>query len=162
MRVRYIEVRSRLLYSVQSWQLSASELNKIDVIWSGFLRRLVKGGFRRRDAPRDRALRQQRIENNETLDWAYQITNEQLRKLTNTTSIKSFCQIQNLKYVAHVTRLPNNALQKQFLFAKQTIGTHCRWRKVSSLLGIDECQVRKTMQKSPEFLRLLDRVLKPT
>ena len=122
---------------------------------------MIKGGFRRRDAPRDRAERQQRIENNETLDWAYQITNEQLRKLTDTTSIKSFCQIQNLKYIAHVTRLNNNALQKQFLFSEQKPGTHCRWRRISSLLGIDESQIRRTMQKSPEFLRLLDRVLKP-
>ena len=163
-RVRYLEacVRSRLLYSVQSWQLSARELTKLDVIWNGFLRRMVKGGFKRRDVPRDRAERKQRIENNETLDWAYQITNKQLNKITNTTSIRSFCQIQHLKYIAHVTRLPNSALQKQFLFSTQRPGTHCRWRKMSSLLGIDESQIRCTMRQRPEFLRLLDKVLKPT
>ena len=163
-RVRYLEacVRSRLLYSVQSWHLSASDLNKIDVIWNGFLRRMVKGGFKRRDVPQNRTERQVRIENNEALDWAYQITNEHLKKITNTTSIKSFCQIQNLKYVAHITRLENNALQKQFLFSNQRPGTQCRWKKISSLLGIDQSQIRSSMQRSPEFLRLLDRVLKPS
>ena len=163
-RVRYLEacVRSRLLYSVQSWHLSASDLNKIEIIWNGFLRRLVKGGFKRRDVPQNRIERQVRVENNEALDWAYQITNEHLKKITNTTSIKSFCQIQNLKYIAHITRLENNALQKQFLFSNQRPGTQCRWKKMSSLLGIDESQIRSSMQRSPEFLRLLDRVLKPS
>ena len=163
-RIRYLEacVRSRLLYSVQSWQLSAVELNRIDTIWNGFLRRMIKGGFRRRDVPRDRDERQQRIENNESMDWAYQVTNERLKKLTNTTSIKSFCQIQHLKYIAHVTRLPNSSFQKQLLFSTQRPGTHCHWRKISNLLGIDESQVRNTMQRSTEFLLLLDRVLKPT
>ena len=127
-----------------------------------FLRRMVKGGFKRRDVPQNRTERQILVENNEALDWAYQITNEHLKKITNTTSIKSFCQIQNLKYIAHITRLENNALQKQFLFSNQRPGTQCRWKKMSSLLGIDESQIRSSMQRSPEFLRLLDRVLKPS
>ena len=50
------------------------------------------------------------------LDWAYVIDNENLRKITKTTNISSFCKIQHLKYIAHVTRLENDALQKQLLF----------------------------------------------
>ena len=34
-------VRSRLLYSVQSWELTASERNKLETIWHGFLRKMV-------------------------------------------------------------------------------------------------------------------------
>ena len=52
-----------------------------------FLRRMVKGGFKRQDVPQNRTERQVRVENNEALDWAYQITNEHLKKITNTTSI---------------------------------------------------------------------------
>ena len=43
-RVKLLEacVRSRLLYSCQSWDLHASEIRKLESIWHGFLRRMVK------------------------------------------------------------------------------------------------------------------------
>ena len=46
-RVKLLEacVRSRLLYSCQSWDLHASEIRKLESIWHGFLRRMVKNGF---------------------------------------------------------------------------------------------------------------------
>ena len=55
-RVRFLEacVRSRLLYSVQAWSLNAREMQKIESIWHGFLRRLVKGGFKRQNARKDK------------------------------------------------------------------------------------------------------------
>ena len=55
-RVRFLEacVRSRLLCSVQAWSLNAKEMQKIESIWHGFLRRLVKGGFKRQNAPKDK------------------------------------------------------------------------------------------------------------
>ena len=39
-RVKLLEacVRSRLLYSVQAWQLNAKEMRKLESIWYGFLR----------------------------------------------------------------------------------------------------------------------------
>ena len=46
-RVKFLEafVRSRLLYSVQAWNLSSTELNKLESIWNSFLRYLV--GFKK-------------------------------------------------------------------------------------------------------------------
>ena len=44
-------VRSRLLYSAQSWELSAKELSKIETIWHGFLRKMVVNGFKRKNVP---------------------------------------------------------------------------------------------------------------
>ena len=40
-RIKILEacVRSRLLYSAQSWELTASELNKLETILHGFLRK---------------------------------------------------------------------------------------------------------------------------
>ena len=45
--VKFLEacVRSRLLYSVQAWQLGAKEMRKLESVWCSFLRRLVKGGY---------------------------------------------------------------------------------------------------------------------
>ena len=42
-RVKILEacVPSRLLYSAQSWELTAAELNKIESIWHGFLRKKI-------------------------------------------------------------------------------------------------------------------------
>ena len=49
-RVKILEacVRSRLLYGAQSWELSASEIIKIESIWHGFLRKMVHNGFKRK------------------------------------------------------------------------------------------------------------------
>ena len=43
-------VRSRLLYSVQAWELTEYELSKVEVIWQGFLRKMVRVGFERKNA----------------------------------------------------------------------------------------------------------------
>lgn len=54
-RVKFLTacVRSRLLYSVQTWQLSCKEQAKIEVVWHGLLRRMVKGGYRREKVDRE-------------------------------------------------------------------------------------------------------------
>ena len=36
-------VRSRLAYSVQAWQLTISDINKVESVWNNFLRRMVEG-----------------------------------------------------------------------------------------------------------------------
>ena len=54
-RVKLLEacVRSRLLYSVQAWQLNVKEMQKLESIWCGFLCCMVKGGFSRANAPKN-------------------------------------------------------------------------------------------------------------
>ena len=53
-RVKFLEacVRSRLSF-VQAWQLGAEEMRKLELVWCGFLRHLVKGGFSRKNAPKN-------------------------------------------------------------------------------------------------------------
>ena len=55
-RIKFLEacVRSRLLYSVQAWQLGAKDMRKLETVWCGFLRRMVKGGYARRNAPKNK------------------------------------------------------------------------------------------------------------
>ena len=44
-------IRSRILYSVQAWELTTGELRKIKPIWNGFLRKMVNNGFKRKNVP---------------------------------------------------------------------------------------------------------------
>ena len=153
-RVKLLEacVRSRLLYSVQAWKLDSKEMQKIESVWCGFLRRMVKGGFSRRNAPKNK---KDTSIPKEEVDWSYKLSNEMIRKITNTNRIKNFCAIQHLKYIAHVTRLGNNSLQKQFLFCEASKNSSSRWKKLSELTLLDESQLRRVMIKRKEFQQLL-------
>ena len=52
-RIKLLEacVRSRLLYSCQSWDLSVSELRKLKTIRHSLLGRMVRNGFKRKKCP---------------------------------------------------------------------------------------------------------------
>ena len=124
-RVKFLEacIRMRLLYSVQSWDLSAEELRKIESIWHNFLRKMVYNGFKRKNVPPEylKARKEAKKKNlalpePDDIDWAYVYDNASLQAITKTKAIADFCKIQHFKYIAHVTRLDNNSLQKQILF----------------------------------------------
>ena len=157
----------RLLYSVQSWDLSANELRKIESIWHSFLRKMVNNGFKRKNVPteylkarKDAKKKNLTIQEPEDLDWAYFYDNATLRSITKTTSISSFCKIQHFKYIAHVTRLENNSLQKQILFATdRKKNSRDFWIKFEKELGISKMQTQKMMQNKKEFMSLLHKTL---
>ena len=88
-RVKFLEacVRSRLLYSVQAWQLGAKDMQKLESVWCGFLRRMVKGGFSRRNAPKNK---KDKSIPEEEIDWSYKLSNEKIREITKTNEIKLF------------------------------------------------------------------------
>ena len=67
--------------------------------------------------------------------------------------------MQHLKYIAHVTRLENNSLQKQFLFYEACKGSSSRWKKLSELTMLDESQLRRVMINMKEFQQLLSKTL---
>ena len=136
-RIKILEacVRSRLLYSAQSWELSASELTKLESIWHGFLRKMVTNGYKRKNVPAEylKAKKEAKKTNAivtepDDLDWSFVYSNTELRKITKTQDIKSFCKLQHLKYIAHVTRLSNDSYQKQLLFCSDH-------KKISEIVG---------------------------
>ena len=104
---------SAVVCYVQAWQLDAKEKRRLESVWCGFLRRLVKGGFSRKNSPKNK--KDKSIPEGE-LDWSFKLSNEAIREITKTTEIKNFCDIQHLKYIARVMRRENSSLQKQFLF----------------------------------------------
>ena len=109
---------------------------------------MVKGGFSRVNAPKNKKDLSIPVEE---IDWAYKLSNENIREITKSSSIKAFCEKQHLKYLARVTRLGNNNLQKQFLFCT----TSSRWKKFSDMTGLDESQLRRKMIDRKEFQQLL-------
>ena len=106
-RVKILEacVRSRLLYSAQSWELSASELRKLETIWHGFLRKMINNGFKRKNVPKEYLLARKKAKKSNTttapepdnIDWAYVYNNDNLQSITNTCSIANICKMQHLK-----------------------------------------------------------------
>ena len=156
-------VRSRLLYSAQSWELSASELTKLESIWHGFLRKMVSNGYKRKNVPVEylKAKKEAKkskvvVPEPDDLDWSFVYNNEQLRTITKTKDIQNFCKLQHLKYIAHVTRLDNDSYQKQLLFCcEHKKYSQDRWLKIEKELGVSKMQIQKTMQNKNEFMSLL-------
>ena len=67
--------------------------------------------------------------------------------ITKTTNIASFCKIQHMKYIAHVTRLDNDAIQKQLLFTTNHQKYSCnKWTEMEKELKICKTQIQKMMQ----------------
>ena len=93
-------IRSRLLYSVQAWELSGQELRKIESIWCNFLRKMVVNGFKCKNVPSDyvKALKRSKKSKKDTqptvpkpddLDWSYVYSNQQLKEITKTSDISN-------------------------------------------------------------------------
>ena len=149
-RVNILEacVRSRLLYSAQSWELLASEIRKLESIWHGFLRKMVSNGFKRKNVPPEYLMARKKAKKSKT-----NISEPQITKAKNITS---FCKIQHLKYIAHVTRLENSSLQKQLLFTcDRKKYARDTWVKIEKDLNLSKMQIQKTMQNKKEFMSLL-------
>ena len=169
-RIKLLEacVRSRLLYSCRSWDLLATELRKLESIWHGFLRRMVKNGFKCKNVPPEylKAKKEAKksgveVPEPDGLDWAYIYDNENLRIITKTTNIASFCKIQHMKYIAHITRLDDDAIQKQLLFTtNHQKYSRDKWTKMEKELNICKMQILNMMQTKNKFMSILHQVYK--
>ena len=92
-------VRSRLLYSCQTWSCTKAQMNNVNATYLSFIRKMVKGGYRRK-----------------VNSWAYVFTNEDLLKMAGTENIHSFVGKQRLKFVTKIIRKDNTSIQKRLLF----------------------------------------------
>ena len=141
-RLMFLEtcIRSRLLYSIQACRLSNDGLMKLEVVWMNFLRRLVKGGFKR-----------QHTETEE--NWAYKYSNDDILRITGATLIKSFCIRQRLKYIGHVVRQQNHCYTKRWLFATPERRYYRdEWKLLEDESGLDRMTIRKRMMKKEDLL----------
>ena len=172
-RVKFFSacVRSRLTFSVQACLLKADEIRKLESVWMNFLRKLVRKGFERVHVPQSRrrgSRRSRRSESDQTndneeeedLDWRFVYNNQNILKITNSEPIQSFCQIQHLKYIAHITRLPNSAIQKQTLFrTNKKRYVRDPWTKYEEIMQMSKLQIQREMQDKQRFLTLMENLL---
>ena len=91
-------VRSRLTYSCQTWALTKRQATRVNVIYMSMLRKMVKGGYRRKPG-----------------SYCYELSNSDiLRRCTE--SIHQFIARQQRNFTAHVIRGENQKMTKRLLF----------------------------------------------
>ena len=94
-------VRSRLLYSCQTWSCTKAQMNNVNATYLSFLRKMVKGGYRRKDN-----------------SWAYvfTITNDDLLRMAGAEDVHTFVGKQQVKFAMKVIPKDNESIQKRLLF----------------------------------------------
>ena len=141
-RARFMNafVRSRLAYNVHTLFNASSIIQQLEIEWTRLLRRIVKCGSARINAPPRDATEQEKTEGN--WDYRYKYTNKQIHKICGTRPIAHFIKIQQLKWIAHVVRMENNSLEKQSLFMKNL---KIEWRSLEEESGMDRSQMLRLM-----------------
>ena len=91
-------VRSRLTYGCQTWSCSKNQMNKLNSAYMGFIRRMVKGGFNRRDG-----------------SWSYCYTNNDLLRISDTPDLYTFVEKQQSNYVTKILMKSNESIAKRLL-----------------------------------------------
>ena len=146
-RKKYLEasVRPRLTYASQAWKPSEAEIVKLEACWHGFLRRMIKGGFRNKPSEDD------------VFNFSLVYTNNDLLRITKCKPIRDFINTQYLKYVAHACCRPNTNLTKLSLFMTPKRSYYRNpWIHISKLLGgISIEKAKRETQSKAGVLRLL-------
>ena len=143
-------VRPRLTYATQAWKPLEDEIKRLEACWYGFLRRMVKGGFRNKSSEGD-------------INFSLVYTNNDLLRITKCTPLRDFINSQYLKYIAHACRRPNTNLTKLSLFiTPKSKYYRDPWITISKLLGgITIEQAKRETQSKTGFLRLLQTQFTP-
>ena len=139
-------VLPRLTYATQSWRPSEEEIKRLEACWCGFLRSMVKGGFRRKPAV-----------DGSDINFSLVYTNNDIYRISKCHPIRNSINTQYLKYIAHACRRTNNNLTKLSLFIiPKSRYYRDPWIKVSELLGgISIQQAKRETQSKAGFFRLL-------
>ena len=93
-------VRSRLTYSCQTWNLTSRQTDRINSVYTSMLRKMVKGGYRRKN----------------NTEWNFLLNNSDLHRICGTEKISDYTARQQKKYLAHLARQPNTTFTKKLLF----------------------------------------------
>ena len=116
-------VRSRMCYSVQAWPPKESETKILESKWNGFLRRMVNGGYLRKEN-----------------SMAYRYSNIDLQQITGTSCIRKYIRDQQLKYLAHVCRMNNNDVRNEMLFSQDKKHAVSTWSSLERALKMGKSQ----------------------
>ena len=138
-------VRSRLVYATQAWWPSEAELKKLESCWYGCLRKMIRGGYRKKK------------DDDGEESFAFVYTNSDIQNIVKTPPLRDFIAVQYLSYFAHICRKENDDPTKRALFfIPKAKYYRDAWVKISSLLGgISKSQCQRETQSRPGFRNLL-------
>ena len=95
-------VRSRLVYCCQNWNLNSQQMDRLDVVYRMFLRKMVRGGFKCIDEAGN--------------DFRLRINNARLHEICHTSDVSNFVRCQQYNYAAHVIRMAMTRTTKLLMF----------------------------------------------
>ena len=110
-------VRSRQTYGCQVWILTAEQKRRMSSFYCGLLRRMVRGGFKRKEG-----------------SMAFVKTNKEILDLCKTEPIDAFIYRQQRRYLAHVIRQEDNSLVKTLTFNNDQIHVPGPYTTLKSLV----------------------------
>ena len=108
-------VRSRLVYGCQTWSLTQQLLKRLKSVYNGFLRKMTKGGYRRKKD-----------------SWSFILSNDDILRLSGTEDIESFIRKQQRNYLAHLVRHDDESMSKRLVFEEnpKRAGRHVTMEKM--------------------------------
>ena len=133
-------VRSRLAYNCGTLFNATSKIQKLEVEWTRFLRKLVKGGMARKNSPPKNISELQKKEGK--WDYSFKYSNAEIHNICGLEPLQTFIGIQHMKWLAHVIRMDNSTLEKQPLLMD---GTSDIWKSLEDITYLDRNQLRRTM-----------------
>ena len=125
-------VRSRIIYSCQTWSLTKAQLDRMNAQYMLFIRKMTTGGFKRKEN-----------------GMAFAYTNKDLLKIAGTTDLPQYIKEQQCKYICKVVRKDNTSIVKRLLFndnpatkpgPKSTL--------LTSVLASEKCTPEQLYQKA--------------
>ena len=96
-------VRGRLTYASQTWSVTKKQTDHINAIYMSMLRKMVKGGYRRKEGT-----------------YKYELRNSDILRRCKTEDINQFIARLQRNFTAHLIRKEDDKLTKQLLFNDNT------------------------------------------
>ena len=124
-------IRSRVTYSCQTWSVTQLQLNTMTATYMKFLRKMTKGGYRRKPD-----------------SWSFVLTNEDLLRIAKTIDLPTFVRKQQCNYVKKIINQDNKSITKKLMFnndkSKKTVPIT---NLLSSVMKIEQCNMKELIQK---------------
>jgi len=92
-------VRSRIVYSCQTWSTTKTQLNRMNALYMSFIRKMTSGGYNR---------------NNDA--WSYIYSNDDLLRISQTTDLTTYIKRQQRTFVCNIVRKDNTSIVKRLMF----------------------------------------------
>lgn len=99
-------IRSRLCYNCANWSLTKAQTTRLNTSYQIMLRKMIRNGFRRHPNQDD-----------ETPDFRYWYTTEDLLNICKVPSISDFISKQQEKYISHLIRADNDSIMKKLMLS---------------------------------------------